>query len=111
MDIPFPLVLPYNLICRKMEHANHHIVPYKVYFLILGILVILTGISVAVTQIDLGALTIGIALLLATIKSSLVLIYFMHLKFENSFFTFMVIGVILLLGLVIFVTFLDYLYR
>jgi len=94
-----------------MEHTNHHIVPYKAYFLILGILVILTGISVAVTQIDLGTLTIGIALLLATIKSSLVLIYFMHLKFENSFFTFMVIGVILLLGLVIFVTFLDYLYR
>lgn len=94
-----------------MEHANHHIIPYKVYFLILGILVILTGISVAVTQIDLGTLTIGIALLLATIKSSLVLIYFMHLKFENSFFTFMVIGVILLIGLVIFVTFLDYLYR
>ena len=94
-----------------MEHANHHIIPYKVYFLILGILVILTGISVAVTQIDLGTLTIGIALLLATIKSSLLLIYFMHLKFENSFFTFMVIGVILLIGLVIFVTFLDYLYR
>ena len=94
-----------------MESTNQHIVPYKTYILILGMLVILTGISVAVTHIELGALTVAIALLIATIKSSLVLIYFMHLKFDNKLFTMMLIGVILLMGAVIFVTFLDYLYR
>ena len=94
-----------------MEHANNHIVPYKTYALILGILVMLTGISVAITQIELGVLTVTAALLLATVKSSLVLAYFMHLKFDRQFFAFMVIGVLLLIGVVIFITFLDYLYR
>ena len=94
-----------------MEHTNHHIVPYKIYALVLGILVILTGISVAVTHIELGALTVAIALLIATVKSSLVLIFFMHLKFDNKLFTIMLGGVVLLMVIVVIVTFLDYLYR
>lgn len=94
-----------------MENSSHHIVPYKVYLIVLAALIAMTGISVAVTQIDLGAVTIAVALLLATVKSSLVLIYFMHLKFENRMFTLMVLGVTLLTGVVIFVTFLDYLFR
>ncbi|MFO7573554.1 MAG: cytochrome C oxidase subunit IV family protein [Bacteroidales bacterium] len=94
-----------------MENSSHHIVPYRVYLVVLAVLIAMTGISVAVTQIDLGAVTIAIALLLATVKSTLVLIYFMHLKFENRMFSFMVAGVTLLTGVVIFVTFLDYLFR
>lgn len=94
-----------------MENSTHHIVPYRVYLVILAILITMTGISVAVTQIDLGPVTIAVALLLATVKSAFVLIYFMHLKFENRMFTFMVAGVTLLTGIVIFVTFLDYLFR
>ena len=94
-----------------MENSSHHIVPYRVYLVILAVLVAMTGISVAVTQIDLGALTTAIALLLATVKSTLVLIYFMHLKFDNRMFSIMATGVILMIGVVIFVTFLDYLFR
>lgn len=90
---------------------NHTVVSYKTQALVLITLVILTGLSVAVTQINLGPLTVTAALLLATAKASLVLIYFMHLKFDNRFFAFMVIGVIALIAIVIFVTFLDYLYR
>ena len=92
-----------------MEHTNTHIVPYKTYALILVILIFLTGISIAVTRIELGALTVTVALLIATIKSSLVLIYFMHLKFDNKLFAIMVAGVLLLMVIVVIVTFLDYL--
>lgn len=90
---------------------NHTVVSYKTQALVLISLVILTGLSVAVTQINLGPLTVTTALLLATAKASLVLIYFMHLKFDNRFFAVMVTGVIALIAIVIFVTFLDYLYR
>jgi len=90
---------------------NHTIVSYKTQALVLLTLLVLTGLSVAITQINLGPLTVSAALLLATVKASLVLVYFMHLKFDNRFFAFMVIGVIILIGFVIFVTFLDYLYR
>lgn len=94
-----------------MENNVHHIIPYKVYVRILIALVILTGISVAVTQIELGVLTVTIALMIASVKSSLVLIYFMHLKFDNRLLTILLLGVIFLMAAVILVTFLDYLYR
>jgi len=93
-----------------MSHDNH-IVPYKLHFLVLIGLLIMTAISVAATQIQLGPLTVAVALLLATIKASLVLTFFMHLKFDNRFYALMAVGVIILIGIVIFITFLDYLYR
>jgi cytochrome c oxidase subunit IV len=94
-----------------MENEKHHIVPYSTYILILAGLLVLTGISVTVTQINLGALTVMIALFIAAIKSSLVMSIFMHLKFDNRMYSFMAIGVVLLIGVMIFITFLDYLYR
>jgi len=94
-----------------MEHEKHHIIPYKTYLLILAILLVLTVVSVAVTQINLGALTISMALFIACIKSALVLIIFMHLKDDNKMYSFMALGVILLIGVLIFITFLDYIYR
>ncbi len=94
-----------------LENEKHHIVPYSTYLLILTGLLVLTMISVAVTQINLGTLTVTIALLIAGVKSSLVLAIFMHLKFDNKMYALMAIGVVLLIGIMIFITFLDYLYR
>ena len=93
------------------DNNKPHIVPYRVHLTVLAFLIIMTLISVGVTHIYLGAVTVTIALLLATIKSSLVLSYFMHLKFDQKFFALMVIGVFTLIAVVIIVTFLDYLYR
>lgn len=94
-----------------MENENKHIIPYSNLLYVLAALIGLTLISVAVTQISLGALTVTIALLIAIVKSSFVLRIFMHLKFENKIFSFAVIGVILIIALVIIITLLDYLYR
>lgn len=94
-----------------MENEKHHIIPYRTYLLILAVLLVLTGISVSVTQINLGTLTVTMALLIAGVKSSLVLSIFMHLRFDNKMYAFMAIGVILLIAVLIFITFLDYLYR
>jgi len=94
-----------------MEHEKNHIVPYRTFLIVLAILLVLTLVSVAVTTIYLGALTVFIALLIATIKSTFVLRVFMHLKFDNKMFTFMVAGVFILLALVIIVTLSDYIFR
>jgi len=93
------------------NHENHHIVPYKTYLIVLLTLIVLTFISIAVTSIELGTLTVTTALLLATIKTSLVLYYFMHLKFDQKIYLIMVLGVIAIFVLVIIITFIDYLYR
>lgn len=94
-----------------MENENDHIIPYRTFLFVLAGLIILTLISVAVTKIHLGTLTVFIALFIAAVKSAFVLRIFMHLKFENKMFTIMVLAVIALIGVVIFITLLDYLYR
>ena len=94
-----------------MEHEKTHIIPYRSLLYVLAGLITLTLISVTLTQISLGTLTVVIALLIAAIKSSFVLRIFMHLKFENKMFSRAVTGVILLLCAVITITLLDYLNR
>jgi cytochrome c oxidase subunit IV len=94
-----------------MDHEKHHIIPYRTLLIVLATLIFLTLISVLVTQISLGALTVTIALLIAAVKSTFVLRIFMHLKFESRFLSSMVIAVILIIAAVIFITLLDYIYR
>ncbi|MEL7585993.1 MAG: cytochrome C oxidase subunit IV family protein [Prolixibacteraceae bacterium] len=91
-----------------MEHAKHHIVPYRTYAIILVLLLFLTFISVAITSIELGSYTVAGALILATIKSSLVLTYFMHLKFDEPYIRIMVAFVFVLFAAVLIITLIDY---
>jgi cytochrome c oxidase subunit 4 len=88
-----------------------HIVPYRTFLVVLAALLVFTFISIAVTNYNLGALTVLTALLLATAKTVLVLTYFMHLKWDIRMFAILVTAVLLLIGVVIFITFLDYLFR
>jgi cytochrome c oxidase subunit 4 len=61
------------------EHA--HIVPYKTFAIVWIGLLILTGITVAVAQYNLGPLNIWVALGIATLKAGLVVAVFMHRKY------------------------------
>ena len=65
------------------SNADIHILSYQQLVVILSILLILTGTTVGVASIDLGALNIWAALGIAAIKSTFVLLYFMHLKYES----------------------------
>ncbi len=93
------------------NREGHHIVRLKTYVYILIALIVFTLLSVAVTGIDLGPMTVATALILASVKATLVLSYFMHLKFENRFIVLMVCAVLLIFILVLVVTFLDYYFR
>jgi cytochrome c oxidase subunit 4 len=66
-------------------HAGVHVVPMRVLLLVWGALMVLTWVTVSVTYIDLGNLNIMIALGIAVIKSSMVVLYFMHLRYDNPF--------------------------
>jgi cytochrome c oxidase subunit 4 len=91
------------------EHA--HIVPYKTFFSIWIVLLVLTGITVAVAQYDLGALNIWVALGIATLKSGLVVAVFMHMKYENRLFKLSLLAALAILAIFIGLTFIDVLYR
>ena len=94
-----------------MSNEKHHIVPYKTYFLILLGLVVLTLSSVEITSIELGEYTVVGALLFSTIKTFLVLTFFMHLKYDKPYIKLMVGFVFAVFVVTIIITFLDYLYR
>lgn len=87
-----------------------HIVGYKFNILVWIDLLIFTLITIEIAQFDFQALTVVIALLVASIKTYLVGTYFMHLKFENRFLKGIVIGVAALFVAVLFFLFTDYLY-
>lgn len=94
-----------------MENEHNDIVPYSTFLKVLAVLIALTLISVALTSIHLGALTVFIALLVAVVKSTFVLRIFMHLKLESRMFTILTIGVAVLIGIVIIGTITDYIFR
>jgi cytochrome c oxidase subunit 4 len=94
-----------------MDNHTTHIVPYKTYVVILLALLSFTALSILITSYDLGPLAVSAALLFASLKTTLVLLYFMHLKFESKFIGIMVAIVLLVFLIVIVITFLDYSYR
>ena len=95
-----------------MSNETHqHIVKYRTYLIVLVVLLVLTSISVYVTHIELGRLAIAGALLIASVKSSLVLWHFMHLKYESLLLRILVGMVFVLFALIVLITFIDYAYR
>lgn len=81
-------------------HHEEHIVSPKLYLLIGTALLILTGTTAAVSYIDLGVFNAVVALAIACLKMSLVVLFFMHVKYSSGltkltvaagFFTFIVL--------------------
>jgi cytochrome c oxidase subunit 4 len=94
-----------------MNTEEPHVTDYRVYILVLLGLLFLTLVTITVTWVDLSALTVLIAMVIASVKAGIVLTYFMHLKFESSLFRVLVIMVLTIYALVILLTFFDYLLR
>jgi len=63
---------------------EHRITGNKTYIIVWAGLMVMTAITVYVSYINFGMLNIVIALVVASIKASIVALYFMHLKFEDS---------------------------
>jgi cytochrome c oxidase subunit 4 len=85
-------------------HEEHH---GPSYIVILGILLVLTVVTVAVAYVDMGNFNIVVAMFVASIKALLVAMYFMHLKFEDTMTRFYAVVPILLLAIMIGGVFID----
>lgn len=93
-------------------HAEeqHHL-PYRVYFIVWGALLMLTAVTVGVSYVDMKNVTVLTAMLIASTKSMLVLLYFMHIRFEKPMYSVMILVVLLTYATFVTLTFVDYLYR
>ncbi|HGY11210.1 MAG: caa(3)-type oxidase subunit 4 [Deltaproteobacteria bacterium] len=88
-----------------------HFFEYKTLFNVLLVLLVLTGITVGASFVDLGSLNVWIALIIASIKASFVLLFFMHMKYEGRVLVFSFLGTIFFLGIMISFTFWDVAFR
>lgn len=70
-------------------------------------LLILTGITVLFSKINLGGMNLFVALLIAGGKGFLVALYFMHLGYERMVFRLMAGFVLITLAVIIGLTFFD----
>ena len=88
-----------------------HVSPKSTYYAVFGALMVLTAITVAVAFIHLGTLNFPVALGIAIFKATLVILFFMHVKYSSQL-TKMIIGSGLFFLLVMFsLTMTDYLSR
>lgn len=70
------------------QHAahggEHHILPLGVYWAVFLALVVGTIVTVWTATMDLGHLNVIVALVIASVKALLVILYFMHVKYSSK---------------------------
>lgn len=90
---------------------SEHVVSRKIYYLIFGALLVLTGVTTAIAFVDLGNFNIVVALAIAGLKASLVILFFMHVKYSTKLTKMFVIAGFFWLFIMMAITMTDYLTR
>ena len=90
-----------------MTENKHHIISLKVYIIVFFTLLLMTALTIITAQYNFGSFNIILALLIASFKSSLVLLFFMHLYYDNKLNAAFLIGSFIFLALFIGLTLID----
>src|SRR6266542_4174927 len=61
-----------------------HVVPKRTYFMVWAALMVLTVVTAAVSFVDLGQWSGPVAIAIASCKALLVVLFFMHMRYENQ---------------------------
>jgi cytochrome c oxidase subunit 4 len=89
------------------EHHTEHIVPIRIYAAVFLALIVLTWVTSGVATLDLGSLNVFVALSIAIFKASLVLLFFMHVKYATRLTKMIVMSGIYWLILLLFIVMMD----
>ena len=87
---------------------SEHVVPRRIYFTIFAALIALTCVTVAASMLDLGPLNAVVAMTIACVKATLVVLYFMHARYGSRLIWVMLGAGILWLIILIALTMGDY---
>ena len=93
------------------EEHRQHVIPIAVYVGIWATLMFLTALTTGVSFIELGDWNIVLALVIATIKGTLVVLFFMHLFYSSKLTKVTVIAALFFLFLLLSLSMTDYLTR
>jgi len=77
-----------------MTEAHTHVVPPRVYVGIFLALMVLTAVTTYVAFVDLGPLNVVIMLVIAFLKASLVVLFFMHARYESQLTRVTILGAV-----------------
>ena len=89
------------------EHSAGHIVPVRVYVAVFITLIVMTWVTAFVSTIDLGRLNVFVALSIAIFKASLVILFFMHVKYGTRLTKMIVLAGLYWLILLLFIAMAD----
>jgi cytochrome c oxidase subunit 4 len=84
--------------------VHAHVAPALFYWGIFAALIVLTVITVGASYVDFGAANTVIAVLIATVKATLVATFFMHLSHDKAFNSIILVMSFVFLGIFIFLT-------
>jgi len=84
-----------------------HVVPFRVLAAVWAALLVLTVATVAVTRVDLGGLNLWIAMGIATLKGSIVVLYFMHMRYDRPFNAIIFVTALLFVMLFVSIALID----
>ncbi|HVP56300.1 MAG TPA: cytochrome C oxidase subunit IV family protein [Candidatus Eisenbacteria bacterium] len=93
------------------EEHRQHVIPASIYVGIWATLMFFTGLTVFVSFIELHNWNIVLALVIATIKATLVVLFFMHLYYSSKLTKVTVIAAVFFLFLLLALSMTDYLTR
>ena len=88
-----------------------HVSPKRIYYAIFGSLMVLTAITVGVAFINLGPFNFPVAISIAIIKATLVILFFMHVKYSSRLTKLVVATGFFFLMVLFTLTLTDYLSR
>ena len=94
------------------EHAGEpHVVPRTVYFAVFTALLVLTATTTAISFVDLGPWSTVVALAIAFVKATLVVLFFMHVKYSPRLTQIVIAGGLFWLAILIALTLADFVSR
>ncbi|HEY6178824.1 MAG TPA: cytochrome C oxidase subunit IV family protein [Kofleriaceae bacterium] len=90
------------------HHGLSHVAPIKVLVATGGTLLVLTLVTVLATKIDFGAnINLAIAMAIAVVKATLVILFFMHLRYDRLFHSVVFVAALLAASLFVGFTLMD----
>ena len=97
----------------QVEHKEHphHIVSPRVYLVILAALLVGTALTVAASYVNLGIFNPIIALAIACTKATLVVLFFMHVKYSSKLTMLTVASGLFMFLVLVGMTLADYISR
>jgi cytochrome c oxidase subunit IV len=88
--------------------SSDHVVSPRVYLAVFAILIVMTATTTAVSFVDLGPWNTVVALAIAVFKATLVVLFFMHVRYSRPLTAIVVGGGLFWLGIMLVLTFSDF---